>query len=305
MIHPGSHRFGQVVVPFAAGLAWVGVAWGQPIISEIMYNPASDESPPNDVEWVEIYNPTEAPVDLSGWYLTDEDGRTEGIPEETVLKPDAALVLIPGKQTVEDFRAAWGGTESEAGKEAAVVSLGGWQGPGGLAGLSNAPSSKNEVLELRSADPEADPVDVVNYDDTDPWPSDAPQGASIYLKPEKLNDRDNDRGEDWARSRRYFDHAIRSQITEDFDAREVGSPGRVATEPIDATPEPEPEPVEPESDSDSDSESAGDGHGDDGDAGSSDDEGEDDAGSGDGERAPEEEANRSAGDDEENAEPGD
>jgi uncharacterized repeat protein (TIGR01451 family) len=41
---------------------------GYPVISEVLYNPVGDADPD---EWVEIYNPTGQPVDLSGWGLGD------------------------------------------------------------------------------------------------------------------------------------------------------------------------------------------------------------------------------------------
>lgn len=269
MHYPGM-RLGPIsLVPMALATALMlagGSAFGEVRISEIMYNPASDESSPNDVEWVELYNTGESPVDLSGWYLKDEDGQTVGLPEQTVLESAEALVLIPGEQTVSDFRGAWD-------CQAQVFALAGWQGPGGLAGLSNTPSAKNEMLELRApkstgADPPAESedepdadgaktpatasevVDAVNYDDADPWPSDSPDGASIYLTPGHLSAADNDAGEHWARSKRYINHAVRSTITADFNRESVGSPGRVATEPIDATPPPAEE-VAPDADEDS------------------------------------------------------
>jgi len=279
--HSGTRR-GRIALAAAALMTAGGSAAGEVLISEIMYNPASDESPPNDVEWLELYNRGDTAVDLSGWRLRDEDGRTDGLPADTTLQPAEALVLIPGEQTVADFRAAWD-------TRAAVIALAGWQGPGGLAGLSNAPSTKNEMLELQApqstgsdassdADADADAegaktpaveferVDAVNYDDTDPWPTDSPDGASIYLTPGHLNTADNDAGENWARSERYIDHAEAGTITADFTEQDVGSPGRVATEPVDATPEPaEDDPdadeteAETETDADTDAEASEDG----------------------------------------------
>ena len=47
------------------------------IISEIMYNPNSNEGSSPDyinlVEWVEIYNNGDTTVDITGWGLMDED----------------------------------------------------------------------------------------------------------------------------------------------------------------------------------------------------------------------------------------
>lgn len=45
-------------------------SYGQVVISEIMYDPAGAAPEPN--EWVELYNPTSSPIDISGWVLTDD-----------------------------------------------------------------------------------------------------------------------------------------------------------------------------------------------------------------------------------------
>lgn len=58
-------------------------------ISEVMYNPRGAESAE---EWVELYNPTGAPVDLSGWTLTD-NGATWKIPAGTTIGSGQYLVV--------------------------------------------------------------------------------------------------------------------------------------------------------------------------------------------------------------------
>lgn len=42
--------------------------WGQIIITEVMYNPAGADSPN---EFVEIYNTSDFPADISGWSIAD------------------------------------------------------------------------------------------------------------------------------------------------------------------------------------------------------------------------------------------
>jgi hypothetical protein len=94
-------------------------AGGEVIITELMYNPASPEgraadestgepAQPNLVEYVELYNTGDEPVDLSGHRLTDEDGQTSAIPEGTTLDARKALVLYPSAQTEQSFRGARG-----------------------------------------------------------------------------------------------------------------------------------------------------------------------------------------------------
>ena len=46
------------------------------VITEIMYNPASDETEPGVGEWIEIVNAGTSAVDLGGWVFDDEDGAT-------------------------------------------------------------------------------------------------------------------------------------------------------------------------------------------------------------------------------------
>lgn len=207
----------------AAALVAV-VVWpvaAEVIISEIMYNPDSSESLPNDVEWVEVYNTGNTPVDISGWFLQDEDGATGGIVGTAILDPQEAAVIIPDDQTILDFQEAWG-----TGFDIFPVSN--W-GSGGLLGLSNSPSSTNEVLTLRDSD--GNLVDEVNYDDEGDWPTDSPDGPSIYLLPGALDSVSNDSGLNWARSEVGVDGAYGNNQTGDFNGFDVGSPGVVIPEP--------------------------------------------------------------------------
>lgn len=198
------------------------------IISEIMYNPDSSEGRPQDrlpnlVEWVELYNTGPKVVDLSGWYLQDEDGITAPLPNRTSIKPGQAIVLIPGDQTVEAFRAAWGEGYD-------VYPLNNWSSPG-IGGLANTPSETNEILTLR--DGRGRLIDEVNYDDDDPWPTDNPDGPSIYLVPAALNATGNDKGANWRRSEVDKRGARANQETEIYNGQDVGSPGVVFTPEMD------------------------------------------------------------------------
>jgi hypothetical protein len=210
---------------WAVMIAWVllglaGQASGQVIISEIMYNPASSEKFPNDVEWVEIFNAGTQAVDIRGWYLADEDGRTAGVAEGVRIEPGAAVVLVPGVQTAERFHAAWG-------PQPVVVPLGNWGQPGKF-NLANDPSPHNEVLTLRASDNSL--IDEVNFDDEGDWPSDAPPGASIYVLPGKLDSVENDLGSSWARSVAGKHGAKTNRLTPEFDGIDTGSPGVVERE---------------------------------------------------------------------------
>lgn len=204
-----------------------GPVSGQVLISEIMYNPDSYEggigkdADPNQSEWVELYNAGDEAVSLAGFYLQDEDGKTAPLPDSASIEPGEAIVLIPGTQTVTDFRKAWG-------KDFQVFKLKGWAvGDDPLSNLANSPSSSNEVLTLRDAKGEV--IDEVNYDDEGDWPSDSPDGPSITLNPDALDTEKNDVGKNWSRSEKGKLGARHAKKTDDYSNDDVGSPGRVMT----------------------------------------------------------------------------
>ena len=207
----------QLIVAFVFVLLAGEGLQAEILITEIMYNPASRENIPAQTEWLEIYNTGKETVSLDGWYLADEDGQTERFPEKLKIKSKEAIVFIPGHQTVDDFRAAWPGKFK-------VVAIEKWN-KGGMKGLANSPSDINEILRLYNATGRV--VDEVNYDDTKPWPSDAKQGPSIYLLPNKLGADKNDHGENWARSEAGKHGGRHNKITQDYNKKDTGSPGVV------------------------------------------------------------------------------
>ncbi|MCA9731314.1 MAG: CotH kinase family protein [Deferribacteres bacterium] len=61
------------------------------IVNEIMYKAHPDH---NSEDWIELYNPTDQPVDLSDWTMTDDDSSHIFIlPQATSLAPQSYLVL--------------------------------------------------------------------------------------------------------------------------------------------------------------------------------------------------------------------
>lgn len=206
------------------------VSEAQVVISEIMYNPNSnegwppDENNPDDkgkanaVEWVEVYNAGDQAVDISGWALADEDGQTKTIKDGAVIEPGDAIVIVPISTTPAGFHAAWGGTF-------AVYPVAGW-GDDGMYNLSNGPSDTNEVLRLIDADGVT--VDEVNYDDEGDWPSDRPDGASIYLPVDMIDAEVNDHGVNWKLSTKGTDGAKKNKAAGDFNGIDIGSPGRIS-----------------------------------------------------------------------------
>ncbi|MFA9478171.1 lamin tail domain-containing protein [Phycisphaerales bacterium AB-hyl4] len=196
------------------------VAWGDEIvITEIMYDPASEERWPAKTEWIEIYNRGQREISLEGWFLANERGQTHPIHGRVMIQPREAVVLIPGNQTVKDFRAAWG-------EGYQVIPLDGWHKPG-LHQLTNEPSDKTGVLTLRR--PTGDVADEVNYDNEGRWPPNKPDGPSIYLLPHAIDTTSNNDGSNWARSESGRHGARHARPDGGYDQRDVGSPGVVVT----------------------------------------------------------------------------
>jgi hypothetical protein len=180
------------------------------VISELMYNPASDETSPGVGEWIEVVNTGAGATDLTGWLFDDEDGTDWGaIPSGTVLGPGQVAVFFDSAFTdAATFRSEWSVPGS-----ALVVGVS-W------GSLGNSPAPGNEVLQL--LDDLSVERDVVNYDDTSPWPTDL-EGHSIYLKSLSA---DNNAGANWARSISGTAKAV-TVSGPTFSTSDVGSPGRV------------------------------------------------------------------------------
>ena len=69
--------------------AAVTYTYGDVVISEIMYDPIGTEP---DTEWVELYNPGSASVDVGGWVLSDTEGSCT-IPAGTTIAANGFLVV--------------------------------------------------------------------------------------------------------------------------------------------------------------------------------------------------------------------
>ncbi len=257
---------------------------GDVIITEIAGStnsiyPGSNPTPPTGQtvaggrdEFVEIFNTTAQPIDISGWYLQDEDGRTQPFPAGTILPPNTAAVIIggdtfiptgtnqpglidlTGRDFTAEFRAAWG-----CGYPVIVASD--WYSNTGVFGLdrlADGPSFFNEVLRLVKADGIV--ADVANFDDDDTpsaialppfgWPGDAAAGVttfwSIYTLPGSYDELSNDSGLNWAASLTGFDGGVTSVINTAVDGNNrptglfnrgmFGSPGFVEGRTAPVTP---------------------------------------------------------------------
>ncbi len=179
------------------------------VISEIMYNPDSDESEPGIAEWIEIVNIGSTALDIGGWRFEDEDASAWGtFPSGTTLEPSQAAVFFDEEFTTTSvFRSEWSVPTS-----ALVIGI-----PWGS--LSNSPSSTDEILEL--LDNGNTQQDLVNFDDANLWPSDSPDGTSIALTNLLAN---NNVGSNWMKATVGVQDAS-SPSGPTFSVEDIGSPG--------------------------------------------------------------------------------
>lgn len=147
------------------------------VINEIMYNAPDDEDPQ---DWIEFYNPNESALNISGWMVKDEDDDHEFMfPDNTVIAADGYLVVT---QSIAGFNAIYENVEVVVGEM--DFGLG---GGGDQVRLYNAAGAL---------------VDSVEYDDGDPWPTEADgNGYSLELKEVTL---DNTLAENWSASVQYL-----------------------------------------------------------------------------------------------------
>jgi hypothetical protein len=196
------------------------------IITEIMYNPDSEEAK-GQTEWVEIANVGDAPIDIKDWRLDDEDKFDWG-KFSCTLQPGGVLVLCNADYVREaDFRAAWlaapagaAGAPDNASADpssACQVIAVKW------GGIANSPGPDNEVIRL--LDDKGATVCEVKQEGQ--WPDcTRPDGSSIYLidlTASNLSD-----GRLWKRSDKGVAGARDNVKGEIFNGIDIGSPGLVA-----------------------------------------------------------------------------
>jgi hypothetical protein len=165
----------QHVAPMAL-LFFASAAFGQArvIITEVMYNPNSNEKA-GETEWVEIANVGTESIEIKDWRLDDED-RNDWGKFACTLAPGKVAVLVNAKAVNEQqFRAAWDqmndSADSSAQFEYQVI-------PVQWGGISNSPSSDNEVLRLLNEKNEV----ICEVKQEGEWPScEKPDGPSIAL----------------------------------------------------------------------------------------------------------------------------
>jgi hypothetical protein len=197
------------------------VQCGDVVITEIMYNPDSTEDSPSLAEWVELYNATDEPINLAGWYLADNLTRSGDFPAY-ILGAGSAVTAIPPAVDATEFATAWSAPFLQ-------ITTNGETGVGGAMAGSNLNNSGDALRLVRPGGPVPQVVDAAFYLSgfEDPaWPQLSPDGASIYVLPAAGYAADvNDDPASWAESVTSVDGAYAVTTTVVFNGFDRGSPG--------------------------------------------------------------------------------
>ena len=157
------------------------------VINEINYNSNNGVTDPGD--WVELYNPNNTAVDISGWEFYDNDNQFI-IPAATVIQPDEYLVLV-------ELSAMFTTVFPQAGNY-----LGDFDFNLSKKGERVSLFDKNKCLS-----------DYVVYNDKAPWPTEPDGGGPTLSLINPYNGADNNLAPSWESS-----SAINSAY---------GTPGRI------------------------------------------------------------------------------
>lgn len=161
---------------------------GPIVITEVMYNPVDPGNLPigmtvDDLEFVEIHNPTSLDVDLTNWRI--RKGIDFDFESGTVLDAGQTLLIVPFDPATEPTKKAF--FEATYNLAAGAILLGPYQGK-----LDNG----GERIQLQRPDspPAESPTfiprlleDEVRYDDVSPWPiSSDGTGESLHRRSNNL-----------------------------------------------------------------------------------------------------------------------
>ncbi len=192
-----------------------------PVITEIMYSPASLEP---DWEWVEIYNPSQdITLDLTGFVFANANAALTGVNITTgAVAPGETAILYNATLSPESFKAVW-----DTG-DIPLIPVSDWPALDNQSDrIGLWPSFSSYELGFQTA------IDQVAYDIGNQWPSNSP-GASIYLNNLTLEDLTtaNDQGINWAtsvigspNSTGAIATAYESTFERDNSGLDIGSPG--------------------------------------------------------------------------------
>lgn len=189
------------------------------MITEIMYNPGGADS---DWEWIEIYNNSSIPIDLSGYVLDDNSATQLGASNiaSGILEPNQSAVLFDvAGVTAEQFQDVWGNVN--------LIPVTNWSALGNSAGDSIGIWDSFESYDDDNQT-QANTVDKVVYKNgEDFWPPDDGK-SSIFLI---ALDFDNSLGGNWSLSSVHPEN-VESPLFDSYISTrgDIGSPGTMDLE---------------------------------------------------------------------------
>jgi hypothetical protein len=208
------HSMPKLMLASVSVLAFCGSVLAQPrvIITEIMYNPASNEKK-NEAEWIEIANVGDESIEMKDWHLSIKDKRTRWGKFSCSLAPGGVAVLINASAVSEEqFRAAWD-VEGESVSSYQII-------PVRWGALANDPSPKHPLQLINGNDEVV--CEVTHGDD---WPKvKGAGGPSIFLIDITA---DLTAAASWQIAKAGEHGARHNKITDIFDKQDTGSPGYV------------------------------------------------------------------------------
>lgn len=169
------------------------------VINEINYNSHKDVDPG---DWIELYNPNDFEVDLSGCQLKDENtsGYIFQIPSSQTIYPHDFLVIC---ESMYDFKNIFPDIDN------CIGDFGGSLGFG-LSGSGEKIQLLNNLNHI---------IDEVSYDDTIPWPIEADgQGYTLELIDSNT---DNSVAENWRASQKVGGSPGEKNSVTNIDAQRI------------------------------------------------------------------------------------
>ena len=131
--------------------------WHDPILSEIHYNPSTQQGTDSDHEFLELTNPHPFDLHLGGWSIAE--GIDCAFPPDTWVEAGGHLVVANNPDTLGALVPAF-------------TPVLGWSGASGL---------HNSGETLRLVRPDGSVAQTVAYSDTNGWPED-PDGGGASLE---------------------------------------------------------------------------------------------------------------------------
>ena len=127
--------------------------WHDPVLSEIHYNPSTQQGSDSDHEFLELTNPHPFDLHVGGWSIAD--GVDCAFPPDTWIEAQGQLIVANNTDTMEALVPAF-------------TPVLGWSGSSGL---------HNSGETLRLVRPDGSVAQTVTFSDTNGWPEDADGGG--------------------------------------------------------------------------------------------------------------------------------